>query len=144
MKIFLTSWQCCPDYDGKRWITRFEKYGVDYSRLIELPSAGGLNIAERNLVFLFKEQNTIADVTVIGYGGCYPFDDSTTGYFYTSIKEAVHEEQYDCMVDEIRNHDYLLGVAKIVFGFDEDRPLWQRKEALEKFLVENYSSFIVK
>lgn len=143
MKIFLTHWQYCPDYDGKRWISRLKKYGVDYSKLIELPSAEGLNHADRNLVFLFKEPNTIADITVIGYGGCYPFADSTAGYFYTKIKKIVHEEQFDCAV-EMLNTDYLQGVAKAVFGFDEDRPLWERKEALEKFLVEHYSMFILK
>jgi hypothetical protein len=45
---------------------------------------------------------------------------------------------------EMLNFDYLLGLAKAVFGFDEDRPLWKRKETLEKFLVESYSNFILE
>lgn len=143
MKIYLLNWQSCPDYDGKRWISRLKKYGVDYSRLIELPSAKGLNQEERNLVFLFKEPKTIIDVTVIGYGGCYPFADSTAGYFYTNLKKNVPEEQFDNAV-EMLNPDYILEVAKAVFGFDEDRPLWVRKEALKQFLVANYSTLILK
>lgn len=143
MKILLTSWQYCSDYDGKIWISRLEKYGVDYSMCIELPSAEGLDQAERNLLFLFKEPNTIADVTVIGYGGCYPFADSTAGAFYTNLKKKIQEEQFSCAVQEL-NSDYLQGVAKAVFGSDKDRRLWERKEALEEFLVENYSNFILK
>ncbi len=143
MKILLTNWQWCGDYDAKRWLSRLEKYGVDYSRLIELPTEHGLNHTNRHLIFVFKEPNTIADITVIGYGNCYRLDDSTAGYFYTEIMKHVHEEQF-FSATEIPNTDYTQGVSEAVFGFDEDRPLWKRKEALEKFLIENFSTFILK
>lgn len=141
MNIFLTSWQFCPDYDGQKWISHFQKYGVDYSQLLVLPSKDGLNQTERNLIFLFKEPNSIANITVIGYGNCYAFPDSTAGAFYTNIKKALDTEQFFIAV-EIWNEDYALEVSKAIF--DIDKPLSERKEAMENFLIEQYSSFILK
>jgi hypothetical protein len=141
MNILLTTWQSSGTFTGKEWISRFKRYGVEHSIFIELPNEAGLDLAHKNLIFVFKEPNTIADITAIGYGSCYAYSDSSGGLFYINIKEALDTEQFSDVI-ELTNSDYALEVSKTIF--DSDKPLSDRKEALEKFLIGQYSWFIFR
>lgn len=117
-------------YQADFLLYNLEKYGKNNSFVLDFP-VGGSN-QSNGLVFLFKEPNTLAQITVIAI---YTSTDeaSTAGILYRQVRQHVNPEQYRNLADDF-TLEYAQAVSKKIFSYEVS--LSDSKNELENFLTK--------